>query len=71
MADILTMENRKEFGQRIVVLRTEQNISQDQLATMAGITQNNLSRIENGKYSAGLDVLLKIGKALEKKLIYG
>ena len=65
------MENtRTDFGKRIELLRKQKDISQDILAERAGITQNNLSRIENGKYSPGLDILLKIGDALGEALRY-
>ena len=38
------------------------------LAKLAGIDAANLSRIENGKYSVGLDILAKIATALGKKV---
>ena len=61
---------RKDFGKQILALRKQKNISQDQLAELAGITRNNLSRIENGKYSPGLDILLRIADALKTELKY-
>lgn len=38
------------------------------LARLAGIDAANLSRIENGKYSVGLDILSKIAAVLGKKI---
>jgi transcriptional regulator with XRE-family HTH domain len=64
------MTEREEFGAHIVVLRTIKKISQEQLAELAGVTRNNLSRIENGKYDPRFDTLQKIGKALGLKLKY-
>lgn len=65
------MTAREEFGACIVAMRTKKGITQDQLAERAGITQNNLSRIENGKYNPGLDILQRIGDAFGEKLKYG
>ena len=59
---------RKEFGQKIVEARTIKRLTQTELAERVGITQNNLSRIENGKYNPGLDILIKIANALELEL---
>lgn len=55
---------RLRIGLRIRELRTAQHLSQEDLAQMAGITRANLSNIEAGKYSAGLDILNKIATAL-------
>lgn len=38
------------------------------LARLAGVDAANLCRIENGKYSVGLDILSKIAAALGKKI---
>lgn len=59
---------RKDFGQKIVEARTIRNLTQEQLAERAGIQQNNLSRIENGRYNPGLDILIRIANALELEL---
>ena len=64
------MNTRKDFGQRIVAIRNEKNITQEQLAEKADVTRNNISRIENGKYNPGLDILLRIGDALVSDLLY-
>ena len=59
---------RKLIGERIKDLREKVGITQLQLAEKAGITRTNLSRIELGKYSAGMDVLTKIARGLGGKL---
>lgn len=59
---------RKLIGERIKDLREKVGITQLQLAKKAGITRTNLSRIELGKYSAGMDVLTKIARGLGGKL---
>jgi len=58
------MNERIRIGQRIRELRHKRGMFQSQLAEISGITNVNVSRIEAGKYSAGLDVLAKIASAL-------
>ena len=60
---------RLSVGLRIKEIRTSQNLTQLQLAEMAGITNANVCNIEAGKYSVGLDVLHRITQALGVKII--
>ena len=61
-------EKRLIMGQRIRELRTEQGLTLQQLADYAGVTRANLSNIEGGRYSVGLDVLNRIAIALGVEL---
>ena len=56
---------RKRIGARIAELRKLKGLTQEQLAEKAGFTQSNIWRIENGKYSVGIDILTAIADALE------
>lgn len=38
------------------------------LAEKAGLTQNTIYKVENGKFSVGIDVLGKIVEALGRKI---
>lgn len=58
------------MGEMICAMRTAQGWTQEQLALIAGITTANLSRIEAGRYSVGLDELNKIAEALSAELIF-
>jgi transcriptional regulator with XRE-family HTH domain len=62
------MTERERIGLVIAKLRKDKGYSQQELAERAKITQSNLTRIENGKYSPGLDVLAKIADALDMEL---
>lgn len=62
------MNTREEFGKKIVEMRMLKRITQEELALKADITRNNLSRIENGKYNPGLDILQRIADALDMEL---
>lgn len=59
---------REEFGKKIEKARTAKRLTQKELAERADIAQANLSRIENGRYKVGLDILLKIADALGMEL---
>ena len=61
-------QDRSRIGARIRKIREERGIEAQSLAKLAGIDAANLSRIENGKYSVGFDILSKIATALGKKI---
>lgn len=61
-------EGRARIGKKIRMLRVERKIDSKTLAQMAGVDPANLSRIESGKLSAGLDTLSKIAMALDSKV---
>jgi len=65
---IFLYQERVRIGARIRELRKEKNIEAKILAQIANIDAANLSRIEQGKYSVGLDVLSKIALALGAKI---
>lgn len=56
---------RERIGAQIRALRLERNLDAKDLAQYADIDPSNLSRIERGKFSAGLDVLCKIAAAMD------
>lgn len=55
---------RARIGGRIRQLREAKNMEARDLALLAGIDAANLSRIEQGKYSVGLDILSRIAFVL-------
>ena len=59
---------RDRIGRRIKELREEQNMDAKTLANKAGVTPANMSRMEQGKYSPGLDVICRIANALGMQL---
>ncbi len=61
-------EERERIGAKIRQLREDKGIEARHLAMMANIDAANLSRIEKGKYSVGLDILTKIANALGVKV---
>jgi len=55
---------REIIGKRIAEIRKSKGLTCNQLAEITGLTQGNLSRIELGMYSTGIDILGKIADAL-------
>jgi len=52
------------IGQRIRTLRTQRNVTLEQLAGEVRLTKGQLSRIENGKVSSPVSTLTRIAAAL-------
>ena len=61
-------EERERIGAKIRQLREKNGIEAKHLATLANIDAANLSRIEQGKYSVGLDILTRISHVLGVKV---
>lgn len=62
------MDNAKEkqsLGSRIVAERTRRGITQRQLALMTGTSRSYLWKIEIGAADVGIDVLIRIARALD------
>ena len=54
----------KKLGKKIKKLRLEQKVSQMQLAFEAGISREQLGRIESGKINTSVSNIFAIAKAL-------
>ena len=52
-------------GQKIRQIRKSRHLTQSDLAARIGITQSDLSRMENGEYKVGLDTLFRILQVFE------
>lgn len=59
------MQLRTRVGLNIQELRRAKGCSQENLAHAAGVDRGYMGKLENGKYSASLDTLEKISRALE------
>lgn len=62
-------EINKKLANEIIRIRTEQGITQKELALLCGIQQSNISRLENGTYNPSLQLLEKIALAVGKELM--
>lgn len=68
MVATFSNEERKRIGARIKEIRDEMKLEAKQLSMITGIDAANISRIEQGKCSAGIDTLAKIANALGYKI---
>lgn len=59
---------RVRIGKRIRELRESKRMEARDLALLTGIDAANLSRIEQGKYSTGVDILSRIAIVLDAHL---
>jgi len=60
------MNERERIGKRIAELRKQAGISQEKLSELSGVGYSHIARIEQGKYSVGIDTLSKVGKVFRK-----
>lgn len=60
---------KEHIGDVIKRLRTEQNITQDELAKRLGTTQSAVARMESGTQNLSLDTLTKLSEALKRPLV--
>lgn len=58
-------EERKRIGLRIAEIRQKRGMTQRELAEVSGLLQPHIARIEQGRYSVGLDTLSIIASALK------
>ena len=58
-------EEKRAIGARIRAERTRCGIYQRQLALMSGTSRSYLWKIETGTADVGIDVLIRIAKALD------
>ena len=63
-----TPPDRQRIGSRIKEIRKSKGMTQAQLADATGVNQSSISYIEDGTFSASLDVLAKISDALGCKI---
>lgn len=61
---------KNNISNNIRLLRTKNRISQDKLSELAGINQQQISFIENGKACPKLETVIKIAEALNVTVNY-
>lgn len=57
-------EFQRRVGETIATLRKRENMTQGELAERSGLTQNHITRIENGRYNVGFYQIQSIMTAL-------
>ena len=62
------LKPRYEVISQLIEVRSEKNITQEELAKMVGTQKSNISRLESGNYNPSLDFLIKVAKCLGKEV---
>lgn len=65
MTKIRNQKLLKQFGKNLRKLRLEKNLTQEQLAEEAGISQVQIARMEAGQLNTTISSLYNLSKALE------
>ena len=58
-------QQRQRIGTDLAELRKQRGMTQQQVAGIAQMQRNHISRIEAGRYSVGFDTLQTIAEALD------
>ena len=64
MTEEYIQENRIRIGSQVATIRKEKGLSIRELAEDCGVTAQNITKIEHGKYNVSVDILGKICEAL-------
>jgi len=67
-AEYEKLKPRYELIAQIIDARSEQNITQEELAQRVGTQKSNISRFESGSYNPSLDFVTKVAKGLGKEV---
>ena len=67
-AEYEALRPQYELIEQIIIARTQQGITQEELAQRAGTKQSNISRFEGGNYNPSLEFMQKIAQGLGKEL---
>ncbi|MHB8231897.1 MAG: helix-turn-helix domain-containing protein [bacterium] len=64
-----SLEPEYRIISQMIKIRTEQGLTQKELADKIGTRQSNISRLESGEYNPSLEFLKKVAKGLNKELV--
>jgi transcriptional regulator with XRE-family HTH domain len=59
------VDSRSPFGARLRAIRTERELSQEQLGQMIKVNRNFVGEVERGKQNICLDNILQLARALK------
>lgn len=62
------MDDRERIGRRILELRKEHGMTQEELSKKSGVGRAHIAKIESGKFSAGIDTIQKIANVFGKDI---
>jgi DNA-binding XRE family transcriptional regulator len=59
------LKNLKTFGRNLKAVRTEKNLTQEQLADLAGVSENTVVVLESGTLNTTIATCFELAKALQ------
>ena len=62
------LKPRYDVISQIIEARSNQSITQEELALLSGTQKSNISRLESGAYNPSLDFLIKVARSLGKEV---
>lgn len=68
-AEVKKLEPEYQIISQLIKARTEQNMTQEELARKIGTKQGNISRLEKGNANPSLQFLKKVASGLGKELL--
>ena len=60
----LKIANRNRIGQEIADMRNRHGLTLNQLSELSGVSMQNLTKIEHGRYNVSIDILGKVAAAM-------
>ena len=67
-AEYEALRPQYELIEQIIIARTQQGVTQEELAKRVGTRQSNISRFEGGSYNPSLEFVRKLAHGLGKEL---
>lgn len=64
------MFQREKFAERLLFLRKKDNVSQEKLAALLGVTRTQISDMENGKTGTSLERLVTLSEFFDVSTDY-
>ena len=62
------MDTRTRIGQRLQEARKAKGMTQQDVADKSGVTRTTVSKIEAGRFNAGVDIVDKLARAIDASL---
>ena len=67
-AEYEKLKPRYDVISQIIEARTQNGVTQEELALRVGTQRSNISRLESGTYNPSLDFLVKVAHSLGKEM---
>ena len=64
----LNKSERLRVCKKLKEIRVHKGITQEEISLKTGLTRNNVSRIETGRYNIGIDIISAIATAMDYHL---